>query len=209
MNMFTTHSSVARIHFIILVGMCAAIIGGCATESADSDSADEASPKTTSDVQLSPGSNEPEWIRKGNAAFSDFGKNAYYGVGSISGISNLPLATKAAEEQARANLVEGIKSNLDRIFKQYSSSARGNGEEESGQDVRDALKSKVSAVLVGAFVIDHWYDQSNGRIYALVRMEIDSAKRNMLKQLNDGGSKDYVKENADSAFLDIENLPRR
>lgn len=207
-------SSIAKLNSIMVAGMCVAVISGCATKPPVKEGADKV-PENTVEQKINPPSNmaaqlpvenaEPEWIRKGNAAFPDFGKNAYYGVGSSFGISNLPLATKAADEQAKANLAEGIKVNLDDLFKQYSRSASANGAEESEHDVRQVTKAVVSATLIGAFVIDHWTDPANGRVYALARMDIDSAKRDMLKQLNNGGFKDFVKENADKAFADVES----
>lgn len=207
-------SSIIKLNSIIVAGVCVAVISGCATKPPVKEGADKVqesaieqkiNPQPNVAAQLPVGNVEPEWIRKGNAAFPDFGKNAYYGVGSSSGISSLPLATKAADEQAKANLAEGIKVNLDDLFKQYSRSASANGVEGPEQDIRQVTKAVISATLIGAFVIDHWTDPANGRIYALVRMDIDSAKRDMLKQLNNGGFKDYVKENADKAFADVES----
>lgn len=201
-------SSFAKLNPIIVAGLCVAVISGCASKPP----VNEGSDKTQESASVAAGqrpvvSVEPEWIRKGNAAFPDFGKNAYYGVGSSSGISSLPLATKAADEQARANLAEGINVNLNDLFKQYSRSASTNGAETSEQDIRQVTKAVISATFIGAFIIDHWTDPANGRIYALARMDIDSAKRDMLKQLNNGGFKDYVKENADKAFADAESMP--
>lgn len=202
------HSLIAKLNSFIAAGVCIAAISGCASKPSVKE-ADinemKINPQPNMAAQLPAGNAEPEWIRKGNAAFPDFGKNAYYGVGSSSGISSLSLATKAADEQARANLAEGIMVNLDELFKQYSRSASSNGMEGSEQDVRQTTKADISVTLTGAFVVDHWTDPASGRIYSLVRMEIDNAKRDILKQLNDGGFKDYVKENADKAFADAES----
>lgn len=199
--------SIAQLNSFIAASVCVVVISGCTTKPPVKDGADSAVEQKVSSqpnvaAQLPASNVEPDWIRKGNAAFSDFGINAYYGVGSSSGISNLPLATKVADEQARANLAAGIKTNLDDMLQQYSRSASDNGVERSEHDIRQVTKAVVSAALVGAFVIDHWTDPANGRVYSLVRMDLDSAKRGLLKQLNDGGFKDYVKENADKAFAD-------
>ena len=66
-----------------------AFVAGCAS-----------APKQSPIVQ-----NAPDWVNKGTGAFKDAqGNQVFYGVGSIQGVRNVPLAREAADDRGRAEM---------------------------------------------------------------------------------------------------------
>ena len=51
----------------------------------------------------------PDWVEEGSGAYNIEGEKALYGVGSIVGVKNEPLAWDAAENRARAEIAKNLK----------------------------------------------------------------------------------------------------
>lgn len=146
----------------------------------------------------------PEWTRKGNGAFQDAGKNVFYGVGIVSGVSNKALAISTADDRARVEISKIIKTYVANLNKDYQASI-GNGKEETGeQNIRSAIKTFSSATLNGATIIDRWTDPADGTIYSLAKLDFDSVKSAfpLLKGIA-ANAKEYYMQNADRAFAEL------
>ncbi|MBI5198012.1 MAG: hypothetical protein HZA19_05320, partial [Nitrospirae bacterium] len=64
----------------------------------------------------------PEWVLKGSGAFRDAGDKVFYGVGSVSGIRNRPLAVTAAEDRARAEVAKIFETYSASLMRDYAAS---------------------------------------------------------------------------------------
>ena len=55
----------------------------------------------------------PKWVKQGSGAFNEKDSKGFYGVGSVAGVRNEPLAWDTAENRARAEIVSPSPRNLD------------------------------------------------------------------------------------------------
>ncbi|HEY5595035.1 MAG TPA: LPP20 family lipoprotein [Nitrospiria bacterium] len=149
----------------------------------------------------------PEWVTKGSGAFEDSGKNVFYGVGGVAGVRNKPLAKTASENRARAEITKIFETYTASLMKDYAASTTGGGAVTGAsatseeQYIEQAIKTFSSATLSGVMIIDHWTDPSDGTLYSLARLDLESFKNSLekIKELN-SAVRDYVKKNAEKSF---------
>jgi LPP20 lipoprotein len=149
----------------------------------------------------------PEWVKRGSGAFDDSGNKVFYGVGAVTGVRNKPLAQTASENRARAEITKIFETYTASLMKDYSASTTGGGTVTSAsatseeQYIEQATKTFSAATLNGVMIVDHWTDPSDGTLYSLARLDLNSFQNSVdkMKELN-SAVRDYVKKNADKSF---------
>lgn len=146
----------------------------------------------------------PKWVKKGSGAFDD--KN-FYGVGSVTGVKNEPLAWDTAENRARAEIAKTFETYTGYLMRDYAASTTAgdftrNSEE---QNVERAIKTVTTTTLSGVKSIDRYKDEKSNTYYVLTKLSLDEMKENMLKakELN-SEVRDFVRKNADKLFDRLE-----
>ncbi|MBI3995913.1 MAG: LPP20 family lipoprotein [Nitrospirae bacterium] len=153
------------------------------------------------------GAQPPEWVTKGSGAFKDAGSKVFYGVGAVTGVRNRPLAQTSSENRARAEIAKIFETYTASLMKDYAASTTGGGAVTGAsatseeQYIEQAIKTFSSATLNGVMIIDHWTDPSDGTLYSLARLDLDSFQNSLdkIKELN-SAVRDYVKKNAEKSF---------
>ena len=172
---------------VLLMG----VLGGCAE-----------TPSVTS-------STVPAWIRTGqdDTLASKVPKEAFFGVGSISGVKNEPLAWDAAENRSRAQLVKQIQAYTAYLMEDYAASTSGSSSsidrtiEE--QHVQRVMKTFASMTLSGVRPIDRWRDGET--YYVLTRLSLKDVEEAVTNAsaLN-AQMRNFVKANSDKAMERLE-----
>ncbi len=85
----------------------------------------------------------PNWVKKGSGALNNKDDKAFYGVGSVVGVKNEPLAWDTAENRARAELAKNFETYTAYLMRDYAASTTAgdftrNTEE---QNVERAIKT--------------------------------------------------------------------
>lgn len=153
----------------------------------------------------------PAWVTQGIAAFKDSEKKVFYGVGSVTGVKNKPIARTAAENRARAEIGKVFETYTASLMRDYMASTTGgaavtgNTATPEGQYIEQAVKTFSAVTLSGVMIVDHWKDPSDGTMYALARLDINNFKNSLDKarELN-SEVRDFVRKNAEKAFDELE-----
>ncbi|MCC7202383.1 MAG: LPP20 family lipoprotein [Nitrospirae bacterium] len=153
----------------------------------------------------------PAWVTQGSAAFNDSGNRVFYGVGSVTGVKNKPLARTAAENRARAEIGKVFETYTASLMRDYMASTAGGAvvakdtATSEEQHIEQTVKTFSAVTLSGVMIADHWTDPADGTVYALARLDL-SAFRNSLDKARELNSdvRDFVKKNAENAFDKLE-----
>lgn len=151
--------------------------------------------------------NAPEWVNKGSGAFkNEGGKQVFYGVGSVQGVRNIPLARASADDYGRAELAKIMNSYVTNLSKGYMASVTAGDMSKSSEEqmVSNTMKNFTKFTLTGSVPVDHWVDKENNIVYALVKLDMASVQQTLSdsKELN-AKVRDYVKANAEKAFDEL------
>ena len=149
----------------------------------------------------------PAWVDQGSGAFTDAGSKVFYGVGGVTGVRNKPLAKTASENRARAEIAKVFETYTASLMKDYSASTIGgaavSGESATSEEqhIEQAIKTFSAVTLNGVMIIGHWTDPSDGTLYSLARLDLDSFSNSLDKmaELN-SAVRDYVKKKAEKSF---------
>ncbi len=149
----------------------------------------------------------PTWVKKGSGAFNEKDTKAFYGVGSVIGVRNEPLAWDTAENRARAEIAKTFETYTGYLMRDYSASTTAgdftrNTEE---QNVERAIKTVTTATLSGVRPIERYKDEKTGTYYVLAKLSLEDMKNNLdqMKELN-AQVRDFVRKNADRLFERLE-----
>jgi len=149
----------------------------------------------------------PKWVDKGSGAFNEKDSKAFYGVGSVVGVRNEPLAWDTAENRARAEIAKTFETYTGYLMRDYAASTTAgdftkNTEE---QNVERAIKTVTTATLSGVRPIDRYKDSKTNTYYVLAKLNLEEMKNNLdqAKELNKE-VRDYVRKNADRLFDRLE-----
>ncbi len=161
--------------------------------------------------KLPPGAKAPAWVTQGSAAFNDSGNRVFYGVGSVTGVKNKPLARTAAENRARAELGKVFETYTASLMRDYMASTAGGaaitGDTAASEEqhIEQAVKTFSAVTLSGVMIIDRWTDPADGTEYALAKLDLNSFKNSLEKarELN-SEARDFVRKNAENAFDKLE-----
>lgn len=126
----------------------------------------------------------PTWVMKGSGAFPGDREARIYGVG-IGQSHNLQMRKDMADNRARQELADTLKTTVQRLVKDYMKEHKDYfNMEAAGADefVTIVSKSVTDAVLVGSQIIDRWEDEKSGALYALAVMDLNSSFYDQYKE---------------------------
>ena len=145
----------------------------------------------------------PDWVEQGSAALHQDEDQAIYGVGSIVGVKNEPLAWDAAENRARAEIAKTFQTYTAYLMEDYATSRTSGNFTDSAeeQNLKRAIKTFVSTTLKGVRPMDRYKDEDNETYYVLAKLSLEEMKDmfEQSKELNPQ-TQEFVRENAERAF---------
>jgi hypothetical protein len=149
----------------------------------------------------------PTWVKKGSGAYNEKNDKSFYGVGSVVGVRNEPLAWDTAENRARAEIAKTFETYTAYLMRDYAASTTAgdfsrNSEE---QNIERAIKTFSAVTLNGVKPMDRYKDDKTGVYYVLAKLSLEDMKNNLeqAKELN-AQVRDYVRKNADRLFERLE-----
>lgn len=149
----------------------------------------------------------PKWVQKGSGVYNEKDAKAFYGVGSVVGVRNEPLAWDTAENRARAEIAKTFETYTGYLMRDYAASTTAgdftrNTEE---QNVERAVKTVTTATLSGVRPIERYKDEKTNTYYVLTKLSLEDMKNNLeqAKELN-AQVRDFVRKNADKMFDRLE-----
>jgi hypothetical protein len=149
----------------------------------------------------------PKWVEKGSGVMNEKDSKAFYGVGSVVGVRNEPLAWDTAENRGRAEIAKTFETYTGYLMRDYAASTTAgdftrNTEE---QNVERAIKTVTTATLSGVRPIDRYKDEKTNTYYVLTKLSLEDMKNNMeqAKELN-AQVREFVRKNADKLFDRLE-----
>ena len=149
----------------------------------------------------------PNWVKKGSGAFNEKSDKSFYGVGSVVGVRNEPLAWDTAENRSRAEIAKTFETYTAYLMRDYAASTTAgdfsrNSEE---QNIERAVKTFSAVTLNGVKPMDRYKDEKSGTYYVLTKLSLEDMKNNLeqAKELN-GQVRDFVRKNADRLFDRLE-----
>ena len=149
----------------------------------------------------------PKWVAKGSGYMNDKDSKAFYGVGSVTGVRNEPLAWDTAENRARAEIAKSFETYTGYLMRDYAASTTAgdftkNTEE---QNIERAIKTVTTVTLSGVRPLDRYKDEETNTYYVLTKLSLEDMKNNMekAKELN-AQVRDFVRKNADRLFERLE-----
>lgn len=149
----------------------------------------------------------PTWVKEGSGAYNKDGDKALYGVGSIVGVKNEPLAWDAAENRARAEIAKNFETYTAYLMRDYAASTNAADFSQSTEEqhVERAIKTFTATTLSGVRPIDRYKDEDTYSYYVLAKLSLYDMQR-MLNQAQDLDAevRDYVRENAERLFDELE-----
>lgn len=152
-------------------------------------------------------SGTPQWVTQGSGAMNGKDDKAFYGVGSIIGIKNEPLAWDAAENRARAEIAKNFQTYTAYLMKDYAASTTANDFTKSTeeQNVERAIKTFSAVTLNGVRPVERYKDEDSGTYYVLAKLDLKDIKNKLdeTKELN-AEVRDFVRKNADRLFEKLE-----
>lgn len=154
----------------------------------------------------------PTWVTKGSAAFHDEDAKGFYGVGSVVGIRNDPLAWEAAENRSRAELAKQFQTYTAYLMRDYaaSTSAADFSATTEEQHVERAVKTFVSVTLNGVHPVDRYKDEDNDSYYVLTKLSLDDMQATLEQaQELDSQVREYVRKNAERLFEELEEEEKK
>lgn len=149
----------------------------------------------------------PKWVAQGSSAMSTKDEKSFYGVGSVSGIKNEPLAWDAAENRARAEIAKNFQTYTAYLMRDYAAATNANDFTKSAeeQNVERAIKTFSAVTLNGVRPVDRYKDEKTGTYYVLAKLDLKDMKNRLeeSKELN-AEVRDFVRKNADRLFDKLE-----
>ena len=149
----------------------------------------------------------PNWVKKGSGAFNEKSDKSFYGVGSVVGVRNEPLAWDTAENRSRAEIAKTFETYTAYLMRDYAASTTAgdfsrNSEE---QNIERAVKTFSAVTLNGVKPMDRYKDEKSGIYYVLTKLSLEDMKNNLeqAKELN-SQVRDFVRKNADRLFDRLE-----
>jgi hypothetical protein len=149
----------------------------------------------------------PKWVQKGSAILNKDDSKSIYGVGSVIGVTNEPLAWETAENRARAELAKTFRTYTAYLMQDYAASTTAGDFTQSTeeQNVERAVKTFSAVTLSGVRPVDRYKDDKTSTYYVLTKMSFDDMK-DALQQAHelDAEVREFVRKNAEKAFQRLE-----
>lgn len=155
--------------------------------------------------------NRPDWVDRGGGAFPGdaVAGAAFYGVGPA-GSKSHPTPTSrrtAADLNARADLARSFKTRIVDLVKAYERVVSDEELANVENFHQQATTGFTDLVLVGAAIVDRYYDRYEETQYSLCRMN-PSKFKDQLKQLNDLAEEveKIIIDHAEEAFDELTRM---
>ncbi|MEJ2231125.1 MAG: hypothetical protein P8X46_08090 [Nitrospirales bacterium] len=152
----------------------------------------------------------PNWVEEGSGVLNKENSKSIYGVGSVIGIKNEPLAWETAENRARAELAKTFRTYTAYLMRDYAASTSAGNFTKSTeeQNVERAVKTFSAVTLNGVRPVDRYKDdedENKPTYYVLVKMSFEEMK-DVLQQAQelDAEVREFVRKNAEKAFKKLE-----
>ncbi len=149
----------------------------------------------------------PDWVEEGSGALNQDEEKSIYGVGSIVGVKNEPLAWEAAENRARAELAKTFRAYTAYLMEDYAASTTAGNFTKSTeeQNIERAVKTFTAITLNGVRPVDRYKDEDNTTYYVLTKLSFEEMKE-VLQQAQelDAEVREYVRKNAERVFNKLE-----
>ncbi|MBI4400398.1 MAG: LPP20 family lipoprotein [Nitrospirae bacterium] len=149
----------------------------------------------------------PSWVKKGSGPYNEKDTRVFYGVGSIVGVKNEPLAWEAAENRARAELIKNFETYSAYLMRDYAASTTAADFTKSAeeQNVERAIKTFASGTLSGVRPSERYKDEKTGTYYVLAKMSLKDMQDAIAqsKELN-AQVRDFVRKNGERLFDRLE-----
>ncbi|GJL55241.1 MAG: hypothetical protein NPIRA02_23730 [Nitrospirales bacterium] len=149
----------------------------------------------------------PNWVKEGSGAFHNEETKSIYGVGSIVGVNNEPLAWEAAENRSRAELAKTFETYTGYLMEDYTASTTAGDFTKTAeeQNIERAIKTVTTVTLNGVRPIDRYKDDDTNSYHVLTKLSF----KDMQEALQEARElshemKAYVKENAERLFQKLE-----
>lgn len=149
----------------------------------------------------------PHWVKKGSVDLNNDDPQSIYGVGSIVGVKNEPLAWEAAENRSRANLAKTFRTYTAYLMEDYAASTTAGNFTESTeeQNVERAIKTFTAVTLSGVRSVDRYKDEESTTYYVLTKLSFKEMRETIQQaQELDEEVRDFVKKNAERVFKKLE-----
>jgi hypothetical protein len=149
----------------------------------------------------------PKWVKEGSGVMHKDSSKAIYGVGSVVGVNNEPLAWETAENRARADLAKTFRTYTAYLMQDYAASTTAGDFTKSmeEQNVERAVKTFSAVTLTGVRPIDRYKDDKTLTYFVLTKLSFEEMKE-ALQQANelDVEVREFVRKNAERAFEKLE-----
>ena len=149
----------------------------------------------------------PNWVKEGSGVLNKDESKAIYGVGSVIGVKNEPLAWETAENRARAELAKTFRTYTAYLMRDYAASTSAGNFTKSTeeQNVERAVKTFSAVTLNGVRPVDRYKDEDTFTYYVLTKMSFEEMKE-VLQQAQelDAEVREFVRKNAEKAFKKLE-----
>ncbi len=149
----------------------------------------------------------PDWVEEGSGALHKEDSKAFYGVGSVIGVKNEPLAWDTAENRARAELAKNFETYTGYLMRDYAASTNAGDFTSSTeeQNVERAIKTFSAVTLHGVRPVDRYKDDDTFTYYVLAKLALKDAKEAIQESKElDGQMRDFVRDNAERLFDRLE-----
>ena len=145
----------------------------------------------------------PKWVDKGSGYLNTDEDKAFYGMGSVVGVKNEPLAWDTAENRARAEVAKNFETYTAYLMRDYAASTTAGDFSASAeeQNIERAIKTFSSVTLSGVHPVERYKDPDTKAYYVLAKLSLDDMQKSLAKakELN-GEVRDYVRKNAERLF---------
>lgn len=149
----------------------------------------------------------PDWVKEGSGALNKDDSKSIYGVGSVVGVKNEPLAWEAAENRSRAELAKSFQTYTAYLMRDYAASttAKDFTKSTEEQDIQRAIKTFTNVTLNGVRPIDRYKDEEKGAYYVLTKLSFKDMQEALAqaKEL-DQNVREFVQKNGERLFDRLE-----
>ena len=149
----------------------------------------------------------PTWVKEGSGAMNEAGDKAIYGVGSVIGIKNEPLAWETAENRARAELAKSFRTYTAYLMRDYAASTNASDftKATEEQNVERAVKTFTAVTLRGVRPIDRYKDEEKVAYYVLAKLSFKDMQEALTQaQELDPEVRGFVQKNGERLFERLE-----
>ena len=148
----------------------------------------------------------PTWVNQGSGYLNTEEDKAFYGMGSVVGVRNEPLAWEAAETRARAEVAKNFETYTAYMMRDYAASTTAGDFSASTEEqhIERAVKTISTVTLNGVHPVDRYKDPDSKSYHVLAKLSLEDMQKTLAKakELN-GELREYVRKNANRLFDEL------